>query len=424
MKCSVANKEAFTEGPGGKTPFRLHYIVLGAICLLFLGLVYAWSIFRTPLQTMFPDWTASNISFGFSLLMLFFCIGSFTAGRLSKKMTPRALLLLAAFVVFFGFLFASTIHESASQLSLIKVYIGYCSCSGFAAGIGQNTMLGIASRWYPDRQGLASGIILMAYGLGAVVLGSIARELMNRFGVADTYHILAVAALLVLGITALFLRNPPAGTIFPKPFNSAAKRASDVEVGPRQVVRTSAFWIYFIWATLKGMAGVLVVQSAASISEYYGAAAVVGLIVSVTNAASRFIFGTSIDRAGFRKTVWLNNFVMLAAGILMLTAGLTRSVPVLVIGLLMTGAGFGSTPAISAVFFRRMWGARNYQSNYSLATLTIMLSSLVGPAISGYMQDHTAAGADPWISTFIAMLITCVLSVFFGALCARKTNID
>lgn len=406
-----------------KPPFRIHYLLLGCMALLFLGLIYAWSIFRTPLQALFPEWTASDLSLGYTILMLCFFIGSFTTGKLATRIQPAILMGTAALILFAGFMCASTIRADDPSGSLLKIYICYCGGCGIAAGAGHNMMLGMASKWFPDKQGAAAGTILTAYGLGTVVLGSVARGLMTDHGVPYAFRALAIAGLVILGITAIFQRNPKPGTAFPPPKKTAAKVNGAVDYTPTQVLWATPFWLYMLWATLKTIAGSLVVSNAASIAEYYGAAAVVGLIVSVTNAASRFIFGNCLDRKGFRPTVLLNNAVMLASGAIMLIGGLTRSIPLIVIGLLCIGAGFGSTPSISVVFFRKMWGAKNYQANYSLCTISLMISAFIAPNLSGYLQDHTAPGADPWISTFVALAIVCALSVGAGILCEKKTDI-
>ena len=37
-------------------------LIMGMIILLFLGLIYGWSIFRASLSEFFPDWNTSQIS--------------------------------------------------------------------------------------------------------------------------------------------------------------------------------------------------------------------------------------------------------------------------------------------------------------------------------------------------------------------------
>ena len=58
---------------------RWALLVLGVILLLFLGLIYGWSIFRSPLQSEF-GWTDSQASLTFSISMMTFCLGGLVGG--------------------------------------------------------------------------------------------------------------------------------------------------------------------------------------------------------------------------------------------------------------------------------------------------------------------------------------------------------
>ena len=41
---------------------RWLYLGMGTVTLLFLGLIYAWSIFRTPIGEIFTGWSISQLS--------------------------------------------------------------------------------------------------------------------------------------------------------------------------------------------------------------------------------------------------------------------------------------------------------------------------------------------------------------------------
>ena len=69
---------------------RKKYFILGlgTLLLLFCGLIYAWSLFRTPFQVIFPQWSVSQLSMTFTVSMVFFCLGEMCIR--DRIMTVRA----------------------------------------------------------------------------------------------------------------------------------------------------------------------------------------------------------------------------------------------------------------------------------------------------------------------------------------------
>ncbi len=102
--------------------------------------------------------------------MIFFCIGGLIAGILSKKLSPRILLILT------GIMFGIGFFLSAQANSLLLLYIGYGVFAGLASGFAYNVILGMSNRWFADMPGLISGIVLM----GFVVAGVISTLLIRR----------------------------------------------------------------------------------------------------------------------------------------------------------------------------------------------------------------------------------------------------
>ena len=80
---------------------RKKYFILGlgTLLLLFCGLIYAWSLFRTPFQEMFPQWSVSQLSMTFTVSMVFFCLGGFISGRLLMKKGASFVISLSALLV-------------------------------------------------------------------------------------------------------------------------------------------------------------------------------------------------------------------------------------------------------------------------------------------------------------------------------------
>ncbi len=70
---------------------RWVYAVVGVIVLLFAGLVYAWSVLAASIAAEFPDWSKTQLSFTFTLVMIFFCIGGLVGGMVNKKIKIKRL---------------------------------------------------------------------------------------------------------------------------------------------------------------------------------------------------------------------------------------------------------------------------------------------------------------------------------------------
>lgn len=64
---------------------RWVYLFTGMALLLFLGLIYAWSIFKAPFSEIYPQWSIPQLTLTFTISMIFFCLGGFWGGLLYKK---------------------------------------------------------------------------------------------------------------------------------------------------------------------------------------------------------------------------------------------------------------------------------------------------------------------------------------------------
>ena len=53
---------------------RWFYLAVGVVAMLFAGVLYAWSILKSPLVAEF-GWGASQLALNFTIAMSFFCVG-------------------------------------------------------------------------------------------------------------------------------------------------------------------------------------------------------------------------------------------------------------------------------------------------------------------------------------------------------------
>jgi len=365
----------------------------GTLLLLISGLIYAWSIFSGPLGGEY-GWDAGELSLCFTISMSFFCIGGFFGARLTKMRSASFTVAAGALLMGAGFL---GVALQSGQLPIL--YICYGVLAGTGVGFCYNGVMSAVTSWFSDKPGLASGVLLMGFGLGGMILGSAAKAMMNAWGLDTTFIILAVfSAAVCLGGSFLMKAKP------------AEKAVSASAGGPEKMLRSSAFWFYTLWNIFLCSAGLLVINSAADISSAFGAAAVLGLLVSVCNGAGRVIFGHLFDRLGLKPTMYLCAGVMVLAAVSLTAASKTGAVVPMFAGLLLTGLAYGGTPTASSFFARKLYGAADYAANLSILTFALIPASLIGPNISSLLGRGNGDPAG-YFGIFAAMILLAAIGL-------------
>jgi OFA family oxalate/formate antiporter-like MFS transporter len=388
---------------------RWPYLVYGFFMMLFLGLIYAWSVFITPLETTF-GWVRSQTSLIFTISMSSFCVGGIVAGILIKKISFRKTLYLSALFILSGFVGATRID------SLLGIYLTYGVLCGFGVGLGYNATLGLFAKWYPDKPGFCSGALLMGFGFGGLLLGNLATYLMGIVGWQGTFIFFGIISAILLALsTHIVGENPPEF----KPSASADPSTAGqpvVDMDYKQMVKQPSFWLYSVFTMFMGASGLAVIGNAVPIAQEIGmpialATTVAGLI-SVTNGASRIIFGSAFDLIGKHMTMFIDAAIaVLAIGILIIALS-TSSIPLLIAGFILIGMAYGGVPPTSASFANRMYGPKNFPVNFSIININIIPASLLGPALAGVLQVSTGS----YLSAFYVLLVLCLLGGTAGYL--------
>ena len=386
---------------------RWGYVAAGTIMMLCLGTLYAWSIFREPFGTIYPDWSASDLSLNFTISMVCYCIGGFLGGKLSRRTSNVVTALVAAVLIFTGFMGVSCLPDGNSGQAKVLLYLCYGICSGLGTGLGYNAILTGVAGWFPDKNGLATGILLTGFGLGTMLIGQLANLLIPQIGLLPLFRFFAVGILAVLAIGARFVRLPAPDQILPPP-PATAQVEGQRDYTPGEMVRRPSFWIFFTWNLLMCSSGLLVINSAANIAAYYGAAAILGLLLSVFNGASRIPFGVLVDRFGRKKVMLLANGFLLLCGLLLTAGGLTRNAALVLAGMLIMGVCYGNSVTIGTLVIRQFYGKEHYAVNLSLVNCCAVPASFIGPLISSALQE--ASGGD-YTTTFVMVLIFAVLDL-------------
>lgn len=380
---------------------RWSYLAIATIALLFLGLIYAWSIFRAPINEMFPMWTVSQMSLTFTISMICFCLGGFIGGLISGKLSVRVRFLIAAAMLLVGFYGVSMLRAENPSESLAILYVCYGILGGGGVGIAYNTVIGTLNKWFQDKVGLASGIMLMGFGMGGLALGSIVNSMFASIGLIASFRILAGSICIVCAIAAIVIKAPREEEI--AEIKSVVKVQKDqLSFTPAQMLKTASFWLFTLWCIVLNAAGLLVINSAANISVAFGGTAVLGMIVSLFNGAGRIIAGNNFDKFGRNVSMFVNTLFMIIAGVLLTIGALTGKFAFIMIGLIFVGLAYGGNPTISSAYAMDAFGPKNFATNFSIINFSLIPAASIGPMISAKLLE-SANGA--YNTNFYAIIV-------------------
>ena len=398
---------------------RWLYLGVATISTLFLGLIYAWSLFRAPFSEVFKTWTVTQMSMTFTISMIMFCLGGLIGGQLGKKFGVKVRILIAAVLLLVGFFMVSTLNPADASGSLMKLYIFYGIFGGGGVGIGYNAVITTITKWFPDKVGLASGIMLMGFGLGGLALGSVVTKFIAGIGIFSTFKLLAIAIFVVLLVAAIIIKAPEAPTAGAS--KTAAADDNTHHYTSAEMMKTSRFWIFFLWAIALNSAGLMVINSAANISVAYGGSAVLGMIVSLFNGAGRIVAGNNFDRFGRKTSSIVNNIFMIIAGALLIAGGVSHSLILVVIGLIFVGLSYGGTPTITSAYVNKAFGAKYFATNFSIANFSLIPAAIIGPIISAKLLEAAGGKYD---SNFRALIVFTLvaLALWIGLNIASKKS--
>ena len=364
---------------------RWLYAGLGVALLFFQGLIYAWSVFMPPLEAEF-GWSRSETSLAFSICLSMFCLGGLGAGMLSRRRPPGFAVLLASLCMGAGFGLA------ARAESLPVLYLGYGGLAGFGVGMSYNAILSTMLKWFPDKPGLVSGIMLMGFGAGALLLGPACSRLEAAFGWRAVFSGLGLFYFALYCLASRLVAAPPEGLAFPRP--RAAKsgfRESGGEVSTGQMVRRRSFRLYFAWAASMGAAGYILIGHAVPLAASLGVspagAAFLAGIISMFNGLGRILGGLSYDAFGRKVLMRAASAGYILCALLIYLCLRYPSPPLLFAGFALTGFCFGCGITAHAAVTGAFYGLRNYSLNFSIITFNTVIAAFLGPYVTGLFHN-------------------------------------
>lgn len=363
---------------------RWVFVLLGLVINLAIGSIYAWSVFRKPLETFFAVGATESL-LPFIVFLALFAFTMPAVGGLLDRYGPRLLSVVGGVIVGAGWLLGSQ-SDSMAMLTLAYGLIG-----GIGVGIVYNCPITVAGRWFPDRRGLAVGATVLGFGLSPLITAPVANAMIAVIGPLATMAYVGVAALVVIVLCGLPLRFPPEGWT-PEGWTPTAVAASQVDLNRSEMVRTRQFWGLWLCFFIGTLAGLMAIGIASPVGQEVfllapaTAAALVG-VFAIFNGIGRPIFGSLVDRIGTRTTAMANLGLIAAAALLLWAGSGPGLMAVYVAGFAALWLSLGGWLAIAPACTAAFCGTKYYGPNYGLVFTAYGVGAIAGNLLAGSLRD-------------------------------------
>lgn len=383
---------------------RILYLAASTFTLLFLGLIYAFSMYAAPMCATF-GLEKSQIGLTFNIMMIAFCLGCVGGAFVEKKLGVKLSIIIGAILFAVGFIGTALLANG----NIMIVYVFYGVCAGIGVGIGYNSIIATTNVWFPDKVGFSSGVLMMGFGLASLIMGTLSVNIYNSGVPLPTVFIgVGIIGGAITVVCGLILRRPPADIVqvmCPDRVSASGYDPADEDFP----LKTPLFYIYWVWAIIVIAIGLATIGNCASDAQLVGwdvgfATLLVGL-VSTCNGLARVVIGMIYDKTNVKVTMFVDALIALVA-VASIAGAFALDIPVLyVVGALCCGFCYGGVPVVASAFARQRFGAKNYPVNLSIINFGIVFGSLLNIVI------QAAVGADARLSVFIVLVVFAAVAV-------------
>ena len=380
--------------------------------------IFAFGVFVRPLEDEF-GWTRGELSFAVTMTNFAVVIASPCLGLIIDKFGVRRVLIPS--VVLMGLTVASMTLLSAN---LWHYYMLYFLIPLLGAGTLPQSYSRVLIAWFSRRRGIALGISLAGFGVGAMLVPVFAQMMIENHGWRLAYAGFAAAIFaLALPMTVFVLKespaemglnpdgDPPENTSLddgPVPVDAAA-----VGLSCPQAARTHSFWLILVSFMLVGIGITSILAHLVPMLIDRGVAPA-GAALCMSSLALGLIAGRVL--AGFLMDYFFAPYVAacfllgLLAGIVILATGTTGGL--VFVAAVCVGMATGSEISEIAYICSRYFGPRAFGFIYGLMFAAFQLGSMIGAPLMGLYYDRAGnyIGAL-WVVAGIVVIGTILIAL-------------
>jgi len=378
---------------------RYLILVMGMIIQLCAGIIYMWSVFKGPVSTHL-SWDSASASITSSIMLATFVIGIIIGGRMQDKYSPAPVALAGSIFLGLGMILSSFTPQSSPWL----IYVFYGIIGGFGVGCVYTTTVSVVQKWFPDKRGFATGMMVGAFGFSLVLFAPLTNMLLINWGVPKTFLFFGILFMVICSICSLLLSNPETKQ------QGGMSVSTQKQYTTKEMLRTKEFYLltlsmffllpaYFILNPLFKSLGME--RGLTDSMATFGV-----MLTGVASASGRLLTSWFSDYAGRKSAITLISLITLVAALAMIFAeGILFLVCIAAIAF-----SFGGSASVYAATAADLFGTKHMGLNYGCVMVGFGVSALIFPIISNILS---ATGVYTY--SFMVAATGCIITLILVA---------
>jgi len=376
--------------------------------IMIANLQYAWTLFVPPMQAA-QGWKLSDIQYAFTLFVLFQTWVQPLDGWFIDKFGPRVFITAAGVLCGIGW------TAMGYATSLPQLYFFYV-LAGIGAAFVYSGCVGSAVKWFPNRRGLASGIIAAGFGGGTALFIPIITYLIKAHTYRGAFLFTGILQGVVITLAAQFLRYPGPDFIPAKATGVVKTRArkNTEHFSSAEMLKTPHFYMLYVMFVAMATGGLLITANASSFVKSWGLTAAALTLATalspVANGTSRVFWGWLSDRTGRELAMTTAFFLQTLCLLAVVTVGRTSGT-MFTITLVLTFFTWGEVFSLFPATLGDYFGSKNATSNYGLLYSAKGVASIIGVAVATKIYEHFNSWDAVIIGSAVLAILATVLSL-------------
>jgi MFS family permease len=377
--------------------FGWYTVLAGAIisCWGYGSWYYGMSALFNPLIAEY-GWTRAQLSAAFSMRSIEGGLEGPIGGMLIDKYGPRVITVISTIIASIGLLLVLFVRD----IWQFVIVWGLVVSLGFNLGL-YDTVNAAVAKWFVKKRGRAISLVTIGGGLGAPIVVPAMTWIILNYGWRSALIFVALSTLVIcLPLAWFWMKDHPPEYYGLLPDGETVVRNVGVEASPdveyheeheftaKQALKTRSFWMMLIALALSGgiTAAVTMHQMPYLIDigiDPLAASGVLGLMATMS-LPGRVVFAWVGDKWGERKALMLG-YALKTIGVLVWTTA--RSVPQIMLFVILYGVGYGGTIPVSTSLRASYFGRKAYATITGYTTFFTAITNIAYPIFAGWSYD-------------------------------------